>query len=1356
MNLNVSFCITEIFPTVNLTDDFILRIGIKNKNVRSEIKYPYDEIYNFTFPYTGQEFVFEVELLKKTLAKVSNNSKILQKDLKLQTSKNYFKNFLIAKGNTVISSNLIENKTYDKRKLIVLKVDNDAKLKSYNKNNFMNYSGYRIYFDFAFELKELMKKSNSMKEILFATDKSICTMRSFNSKKILKKNKSIFSAKSLNSNSNSLTKIKKLENLGNINSKINSSNISNISDHFEGIERINTDRILKEEDVLLSKRSKIEDNNTINNTYIYEMNNIQNSSKLLYKSKSGIRKSKKIIISDNNDNIFSDIIPDDFNIKINDSELSKIKDKRNNQNNQVVDNDKNINTTHYSIISQNSNLEKSFFNKSASNSLKRINKYTSEKKLVKNDLFINNSVYSNNSFHDLSIMFIDNVNRKIKEKKLPANINKAYMYCIEKTKKLIQPFEFQNKYLNKLTKRGRNVSLKKRNDDKNILENEMIDYCSNSRDFSNKINRILKKEEELTKKEKSLKRIANFSKTKNSKVKMNKKRYSNIDCNINEEEPFYEEYLSLNPSIKKKVEEMEKSKFIFNRKNNSNTSLSYKTLFSNRSFEFRKRKMINASQKSTKKYLSKLRKYRKKKEKILKKIEENKRKLYVNIYKLKKKNQNEESSFYDEEDSLDSDVSEKEEKESQVFRSKIELNSKKNNIKIEENQSPKKNVENKNNESNSYNENISRKSNSINSNNRDNSYDKVNKDSRNSLVHNYSQYSKRNQSEKYRVSNTYKRLKFLEHEYKQLNTISDIKYAVSKFKEEASNLLYGTRYSILSNSINKTDNKSEAEIKSNISDEIKSFSPVKGENMYKTKFNQIKKMFSTIFERLIPAYQKDKDHLVNIIKLQRKEFIHNHYTVLNENNKFAKILHKEEMDLIDVNQHKIDNLKSDSIQSAINNSSQKIKVCKNLVTKNLSDDDINNEIKKNKITSLMRSKYIKKMLLGILIKNIDNISYTKSQLNTLEYLAEKYQFAFEEEANNDILINPDNSSRKQGNNLNKNLKTDKFLQTHSKSLKYLNKKNSDKNFKENLLKTSPIRSIKTEESKTNISSSSLEKNKFSKKVPETKKGFRFSLKKDRINTEKQENPQNRKTVNDNLEKKKTQMEKVKKENNRIITNKIKENNTHFSGKVSKHIISENVIHEDKIELETETDNKKKLNNELDNYYNSKLNESSGILNNDKIIKIDYANDIDNHYSGKLYSSNNSFQDIDKLKNDLTENKLNLKRTNTQGTNLKTTNTNKKITIQNERKIINKNNSMQKINDSINNKFKGNVVKKYSIKSNLKNEKETFTTDKFDKKNENIKTKTFNDKFEIKKTENKINEKVNKPNTIKKSSVEKLK
>lgn len=62
----------------------------------------------------------------------------------------------------------------------------------------------------------------------------------------------------------------------------------------------------------------------------------------------------------------------------------------------------------------------------------------------------------------------------------------------------------------------------------------------------------------------------------------------------------------------------------------------------------------------------------------------------------------------------------------------------------------------------------------------------------------------------------------------------------------------------------------------------------------------------------------------------------------------------------------------------------------------------NEELKKTSIDEYKavrkyQKKEIKRLLLGILIKNIDKLKYSRRQLSTLEFLAEKYQFVFNEE-----------------------------------------------------------------------------------------------------------------------------------------------------------------------------------------------------------------------------------------------------------------------------------------------------------------------------------------------------------------------
>lgn len=193
-------------------------------------------------------------------------------------------------------------------------------------------------------------------------------------------------------------------------------------------------------------------------------------------------------------------------------------------------------------------------------------------------------------------------------------------------------------------------------------------------------------------------------------------------------------------------------------------------------------------------------------------------------------------------------------------------------------------------------------------------------------------------------------------------------------------------------------------------------------NTYKgdvPKFS-VKPFFETFFTEIYSIYSKAM-FIINKIKKMLKNELAISFLVLNNSmTEETQFLYNDELSIPEKSELEIEKIKVKTLKNAINLGKNSIKICVDTLNVPLDELKVKDDLSKIRNEKICRSKYIKKMLLGILIKNIDKVKYNKPQMNELEYLAEKYQFVFDEEANKEDRLNTNNNNPESNRNSNSN------------------------------------------------------------------------------------------------------------------------------------------------------------------------------------------------------------------------------------------------------------------------------------------------------------------------------------------------
>ena len=167
-------------------------------------------------------------------------------------------------------------------------------------------------------------------------------------------------------------------------------------------------------------------------------------------------------------------------------------------------------------------------------------------------------------------------------------------------------------------------------------------------------------------------------------------------------------------------------------------------------------------------------------------------------------------------------------------------------------------------------------------------------------------------------------------------------------------------------------------------------------NTFKSKYKEI----IDKFVKITKCYFKCK----KLIHYRKKEFINNivYYSdklkfIYNCNNNFIynnSIKYNDDCNTINIENNQINFLNNyyNKIKPTIIETIKDLSFINN-IDKLKTISSINNKLL-NDSNNKYHNKDIKKLLLGILIKNIDKYNYNRKQIAVLEHLAEKYQFVF--------------------------------------------------------------------------------------------------------------------------------------------------------------------------------------------------------------------------------------------------------------------------------------------------------------------------------------------------------------------------
>lgn len=660
--------------------------------------------------------------------------------------------------------------------------------------------------------------------------------------------------------------------------------------------------------------------------------------------------------NNNNNHIETKFISDYVDVANDDNNYAiENKDADNNKNKSHIYTN---NTTNYNskLISNSNSKINIISNESKNNS----NSNVKFKHLTKNHSMSsmkqsnNVSCISNNPLSaNISVIFNKKIN-SIESKCLPVDLTKAYLYTVRSSDNLLKPFKpFTN--LNKCNnKNSLNYTI---NHNSNINRNNdnylSSNYNSNNSSYRGESNSPTKVCNSILKREDNLKRKANSLISMVNFLRV--KKYKN-ENNTNE------------------------SEFFSNTTTEGNLgTYSCSPTYLTRSFEMRKKDMQKRTEKSLNKYLSKLKQYRKQKKQEANRIERIKKRMYY--MKTSKDNDiNDDYINYDDDKSVKSVTEDLLLTDEQLYGEEL--------------------IEDENIDIVDYNSNIVHdKNDNIIINNlvsspiSVNSIKSVTKKPKSSV---FSDKRKRNEM----------KLDLLEKKINEINFIKEISTLTNQIKLEELKISNN-------NNCNSTGTKSNSKNKNNTTDNI-SNNPNNNSNNSKAKAS-LKIITDIFFNNINPLFSKTRKLLLKSVKLNKRELLTNALIYNKENDSNTIKLYREYL------KFPINNLESEIETDSINNrkkliqtSDSELNICSNLIGKDINDDKVASYIKSIDKKNLMRSKYIKKMLLGILIKNIDKIKYSKNQLDELEYLAEKYEFAFEEgevelnkqerDYNNDVLV----------------------------------------------------------------------------------------------------------------------------------------------------------------------------------------------------------------------------------------------------------------------------------------------------------------------------------------------------------------